>query len=82
MRQIVAAVLPLGKGVILDPFAGSGATLAAAEFVGVRSIGIEINKTYFKMAQRAIPTLATFQNGTSGGDGRDSKRPIAKEFQR
>jgi DNA modification methylase len=70
MRQIVAASLPLGKGVILDPFAGSGATLAAAEAVGLRSIGIETNKKYFKMAQKAIPTLAAYRNGTSGPDGK------------
>ena len=30
LRQIVRAVLPLAKGVVLDPFAGSGSTLAAA----------------------------------------------------
>ena len=29
LRQIVHAVLPLGEGVVLDPFAGSGSTLAA-----------------------------------------------------
>jgi site-specific DNA-methyltransferase (adenine-specific) len=67
MRQIVAAVLPLGKGVIVDPFAGSGATLAAAEVLGCRSIGIESNKTYFKMAQKAIPRLVALGNGNSGG---------------
>ena len=67
MRQIVAAALPLGKGVIVDPFAGSGATLAAAEAMGLRSIGIEINKTYFEMAQKGIPRLAAFGKGSSGG---------------
>jgi len=64
MRQIVAAALPLGKGVVVDPFAGSGATLAAAEAIGLRSIGIEINKTYFEMAQKAIPRLVAFGNGS------------------
>ena len=73
MRQIVVAALPLGKGVIIDPFAGSGATLAAAEAVGLRSIGIEINETYFQMAQKAIPRLATFGNGTSGGKHKKTK---------
>jgi len=66
MRQIVSAVLPLGKGVIVDPFAGSGSTLAAAEAMGLRSIGVEINETYFKMAQKAIPRLVTFRNGNRG----------------
>lgn len=63
MRQIVAAALPLGKGVVVDPFAGSGSTLAAAEAMRLRSIGIEINKTYFAMARKAIPKLAAYRNG-------------------
>ena len=73
MRQIVAASLPLGKGVVVDPFAGSGATLAAAEAVGLRSIGIETNKNYFKMAQRAIPMLAAYRNGSLGHNGKPSR---------
>src|SRR5439155_12526719 len=34
LRQVVRALLPLGEGVVLDPFAGAGSTLAAAEAVG------------------------------------------------
>jgi DNA modification methylase len=60
MRQIVAAALPLGKGVILDPFAGSGSTLAAAKAVGLRGIGVERSKEYFDLARSAIPQLAAF----------------------
>lgn len=60
MRKIVAAVLPLGRGVILDPFSGSGSTLAAAEALGLRSIGIEVNAGYVRMARKAVPQLATF----------------------
>jgi site-specific DNA-methyltransferase (adenine-specific) len=58
MRQIVRAVLPLGEGVVLDPFAGSGSTLAAAEAVGYRSIGVERDPQYFDLACDAIPKLA------------------------
>ena len=36
LRQIVRAVLPIGPGIILDPFAGAGSTLAAAEAIGYR----------------------------------------------
>jgi DNA modification methylase len=57
MRKIVRAVLPLGEGTILDPFAGSGSTLAAAEAVGYRSIGIEKDERYFDMAREALPKL-------------------------
>lgn len=58
MRQIVRAVLPFGEGVILDPFMGSGSTIAAASACSLRSIGIEKNPEYFRMAKKAIPLLA------------------------
>lgn len=58
LRQIVRASLPLGEGVVLDPFAGSGSTLAAAVNVGYRSIGIEKDPAYFEVAKKAIPELA------------------------
>jgi DNA modification methylase len=58
LRAIVRASLPLGQGVILDPFAGSGSTLAAANAVGYQSIGIEKDPEYVKMAERAIRDLS------------------------
>ena len=60
MRQIVRAALPLGVGVVLDPFMGGGSTIAAAMAVGYDSIGIEIDPAFFKIARRAIPRLAHF----------------------
>jgi site-specific DNA-methyltransferase (adenine-specific) len=58
MRQIVRASLPLGKGVVLDPFMGSGSTIAAATACGLRSVGLESNPEYFLMAVSAIPQIA------------------------
>jgi site-specific DNA-methyltransferase (adenine-specific) len=58
LRQIVRASLPLTKGVILDPFMGSGSTIAAATACGLKSIGLEARQEYFSMAQSAIPLLA------------------------
>jgi len=66
MRHIVHASLPLGEGVILDPFAGAGSTLAAAEAVGYTSIGIEKDKDFFTLACESIPKLAAFKiNGSA-----------------
>ena len=59
VRQLVRASLPLGEGVILDPFMGSGSTVAAATACGLRSIGIEINDDYFHEAVEVIPLLST-----------------------
>lgn len=59
MRILVRALLPLGEGTVLDPFMGSGSTLAAAEAVGYPSIGVERDKHYYELAQRAIPQLAS-----------------------
>jgi site-specific DNA-methyltransferase (adenine-specific) len=59
MRQLVRAALPLGEGVVLDPFMGAGSTIAAAVAVGYRSAGIELDATHFDTATRAIPQLAT-----------------------
>jgi len=58
MRQIVYAALPLGEGVVADPFMGSGSTVAAAEAVGVSAIGVERLENYYQMAVKAVPKLA------------------------
>lgn len=65
LRQLVRGVLPLGKGVVLDPFAGSGSTLAACEAVGYASVGIEKDPDYFSVAVSGIPKLAKLP--VSGG---------------
>jgi len=61
LRKLVRGVLPLGRGVVLDPFAGSGSTLAAAEAVGYASVGIERDRAYFDLATAAIPKLAALK---------------------
>jgi site-specific DNA-methyltransferase (adenine-specific) len=61
LRKIVYASLPLGSGVVIDPFMGSGSTIAAAEAVGYRAVGIERYKDYFDASKLAIPKLAELQ---------------------
>jgi site-specific DNA-methyltransferase (adenine-specific) len=63
LRKIVRAALPLGIGIIYDPFAGSGSTLAAAEAVGYYSVGTDRDGEYFAMAQQAFPRLANLRLG-------------------
>lgn len=58
LRHLVRGVLPLGEGTILDPFAGSGSTLAAANALGLSSIGLERDREFVLLAQKAIPRLS------------------------
>jgi site-specific DNA-methyltransferase (adenine-specific) len=61
LRQLVRASLPLGKGVILDPFMGSGSTIAAACAMGLHSIGVEMSPDYFQLAVKSVPLLAALE---------------------
>lgn len=63
LRVVVRGVLPLGEGVVLDPFAGAGSTLAAAEAVGYESVGVEKDAYFFDLARKAVPKLAAHKNG-------------------
>ena len=63
MRQLVRAALPLGEGLVLDPFMGAGSTIAACVAVGYRGIGIELDPAYFAIATAAIPVLARLDVG-------------------
>ena len=58
LRKLVWASLPLGEGAVVDTFMGSGSTLAAAEAVGLASVGVERNEAYFALATKAVPRLA------------------------
>jgi site-specific DNA-methyltransferase (adenine-specific) len=58
MRQVVHASLPLGTGIVADTFSGSGATVAAAEALGLSAIGVERFDEYYTKSLEAIPHLA------------------------
>jgi DNA modification methylase len=61
MRHLVRLVTPVG-GTVLDPFAGSGSTLLAAELEGFPWIGIEKEAEYVAIAEARL-------NGTQRGLG-------------
>lgn len=69
MRQVVRASLPLGEGVVLDPFAGGGSTCAAANAVGYKSIGVELDADYFTLASSSISKLAEVRVDKSNSPG-------------
>lgn len=58
LRILVRSLLPLGQGVILDPFCGSGSTIAACKAIEYDSIGVEIDDVYFSQLEKNIHALA------------------------
>jgi DNA modification methylase len=73
MRQIVRASLPLGEGVVLDPFMGGGSTIAAAVAVGYESLGVELDPKFFGTGRAAIPMLAALPVNSRGGNSVGSR---------
>lgn len=61
LRQIVYAALPLGVGIVADPFMGSGSTIAAAESLGLVSVGAERHLDYYELSRNAIPRLGALR---------------------
>ncbi|MES1936632.1 DNA methylase N-4/N-6 domain-containing protein [Salinisphaera hydrothermalis C27AD] len=52
LRALAFALLPTGEGNVVEPFAGSGSTLAACEAIGVNSSGVELDQeNYSRIAQ-------------------------------
>jgi len=66
LRILVRTLLPTGSGVVLDPFMGSGSTLAACLAVGYKSIGIERDPEYFAIAEASIQRLASLYPNFTG----------------
>jgi site-specific DNA-methyltransferase (adenine-specific) len=61
LRRLVRASLPLGIGIVYDPFAGSGSTLAAAHAVGYHAVGTERDGAYYRMGCKAFEKLAALK---------------------
>jgi len=69
MRQVVRASLPLGIGIVYDPFAGSGSTLAAAEALGYHAIGTDRDSLYYNMGCDSFDQLAQLKVPTNDTRG-------------
>jgi len=70
LRQVVYTALPVGIGVIYDPFAGSASTLAAAEACGYASIGTDRDVDYFKMGSQSFDSLVQIPVNTGSSSTR------------
>ena len=57
LADLALVTTPAG-GCVLDPFAGSGTTLIAAQRIGRRAIGIEIEEKYCEIAAKRLAQRA------------------------
>lgn len=57
LRIFCRMLLPT-PGILLDPFMGSGSTIAACEALGIDSVGVELDEHYFKLVKSTVPKLA------------------------
>lgn len=58
LRLLCYISLPLGEGIVLDPFSGSGSTIAACESLNLKSIGIERFESYFELSKKSVKPLS------------------------
>lgn len=75
MRWLVRLVRGQGDGLLLDPFAGSGTTLLAAEIEGVRAVGIEQDAEYVALAQARLDALRKDRGQTLFEGALDGQAP-------
>jgi site-specific DNA-methyltransferase (adenine-specific) len=66
VRTPILATTPPG-GVVLDPFNGTGTTMAFARRHGYRSIGIDISQEYCDIAAERLKTIAAREDEGAGG---------------
>lgn len=75
--RIIHSILNGKKGIVLDPFLGSGTTCVAAKLLGCDYIGIDISEEYCKMAKKR---LSNFELEKSKVDEEIRKHTISKSF--
>ncbi|MEK7062372.1 MAG: site-specific DNA-methyltransferase [Patescibacteria group bacterium] len=75
--RIIYSILDDRKGVILDPYAGSGTTCLATKLLGSNYIGIDISKEYVKDAENRLKNYLNYKKIV---DEEMSKHIVEKTF--
>lgn len=81
LRILTRSLLPLGQGVVLEPFAGSGSTLGACKAIGYNAVGVELDETYYNGLEKHVDQFAALYPSFKGEslvmDVRPSERPTS-----
>ena len=75
--RIIYSILDDKKGVVLDPYVGSGTTCLAAKLLGSNYIGIDISKEYVKDAENRLKNYLNYKKIV---DEEISKHIVEKTF--
>ncbi len=75
--RIIYSILDDKKGVVLDPYVGSGTSCLAAKLLGSNYIGIDISKEYVKDAENRLKNYLNYRNIV---DEEISKHIVEKTF--
>ena len=77
--RIIYSILDDKKGIVLDPYVGSGTTCLAAKLLGSNYIGIDISKEYVKDAENRLKNYLNYKDKV---DEELSKHIVEKTFAR
>ncbi|PIU15748.1 site-specific DNA-methyltransferase [bacterium (Candidatus Gribaldobacteria) CG08_land_8_20_14_0_20_39_15] len=75
--RIIYSILDDKKGIVLDPYVGSGTTCLAAKSLGLNYIGIDISKEYVKDAENRLKNHLNYKKIV---DEEISKHTVKKTF--
>ncbi len=75
--RAIYSIMDDKKGVVIDPYAGSGTTLVAAKILGQDYIGIEISKEYIEFAE---DRLKNYESELKSDKEEMSKHIVRKTF--
>lgn len=75
--RAIYSVMDEKKGVVIDPYCGSGTTLVAAKILGHDFVGIEISDEYIKSAEKR---LLNYKNEIKYAEEEIAKHIVIKTF--
>jgi site-specific DNA-methyltransferase (adenine-specific) len=81
MEKLVDLLIPPLEGnIVLDPFAGSGTTLVAAQNLGRSYVGIEVVPEYVAIAQKRLSESKITSNSNTTGESYTPKLWLEEKF--